>query len=73
MDLPASWLADGEVHVDAFVTVNLAFMVLDIFLAHSSNQFRDQIEYILLWFSIFAAPVLVTGLFFRIWMGKRHI
>ena len=43
-------------------------MVLDIFLAHSSNQFRGQAEYIPLWFSIFAAPVLVTGLLFRIWI-----
>ena len=73
MDLRDSWLADGEVHVDAFVTVNLAFMVLDIFLAQSSNQFHDNAEYIPLWFSVFAPPVLVGALFFRIWMSKRHV
>jgi hypothetical protein len=73
MVLRDSWLAEGEVHVDAFVTVNLAFMALDIFLAHSANQFHDQAEYIPLWFSIFAPPVLVLGLLFRIRMGKRHI
>ncbi len=73
MELRNSWLADGEVHVDAFVTVNLAFMALDIFLAHSANQFRDQAEYIPLWFSIVAPPVLALGLFFRIRMDKVHI
>jgi hypothetical protein len=39
-------------------------MVLDIFLAHSSNQFRYQAQCIPLWFSIFAPPVLLIGLFF---------
>lgn len=62
MDFRNSWLAGGEVHFDPFVTVNLAFMVLDIFLAHPSNQFRDQAEFIPLWFSVFGPPVPVTGL-----------
>jgi len=70
MDLRNSWLADSEVHVDAFVTVNLAFMVLDIFLAHSSNQFRYQPEYIPVWFSILRRRSLLVGLFFADSNGK---
>jgi hypothetical protein len=73
MELRDSWLADGEVHIDAFVTVNLAFMVLDIFLAHSSNQFSEPAEYFPLWFSICAPPILSVALSFRIGMDKRHI
>ncbi len=73
MENRSNWIADGEVHVDAFVTVNFAFMILDIYLAHSANQFHNQAEYVPFWFSVCAPPILLLGLFFRIRMGKRHI
>src|SRR5262249_49752018 len=44
-----------------FVIVNLAFLALDIYLAHSVNRFRDEAEYIPFWFSVVAPPVLLVG------------
>jgi hypothetical protein len=50
------------VWLELFVIVNLAFLSLDIYLAHSVNQFRHEAEYIPLWFSMVAPPVLLVGL-----------
>jgi hypothetical protein len=59
------WPADRQLHVDAFVTVNFAFMAADIFLAHSVNRFEHPEEYIPLWFSVVAPPILVVCLVLR--------
>ena len=44
-----------------FVLVNLAFLSLDIYLAHSVNQFRHEAEYIPLYFSLAAPLVLLVA------------
>lgn len=57
-----SRLLDHRLWVEAFVLVNLAFLSLDIWLAHSVNQFRHWAEYIPLYFSLSAPLVLLVGL-----------
>src|SRR6188508_2077121 len=59
------WYLRRDVLLEAFVAVNLGFLVLDIFLAHSINQFHHQAEYIPLWFSLAASPLLLLVLFLR--------
>jgi hypothetical protein len=54
------WRHDRVLWVDAFAASNLAFLVLDIYLAHSVNAFRNRAEYIPLYFSM-AAPVLLVA------------
>jgi hypothetical protein len=54
-----------DVLLEAFVAVNLGFLVLDIYLAHSINQFHHEAEYIPLWFSLAASPLLLLVLFLR--------
>jgi hypothetical protein len=48
--------------VEWFVLVNLAFLAIDIFLAHSVNHFRARAEYVPLYFSLVAPAVLVAAL-----------
>jgi hypothetical protein len=50
------------VWLEAFVIVNLGFLSLDIYLAHSVNQFHHDAEYIPFWFSMAAPPLLLVGL-----------
>lgn len=52
------WWYRPELWVDAFATVNIAFLTFDIFLAHSVNQFRRPEEYIPLLFSAMS-PLLM--------------
>lgn len=56
------WYADHRLWLEAFVLANLAFLSLDIYLAHSLNQFRDPAEYVPLYFSLAAPVVLLVGL-----------
>ena len=56
------WWLDSQLWVEAFVTSNLAFLTFDIYLAHSVNQFRNEAEYIPLFFSASAAVLLVVAL-----------
>ncbi len=58
------WIRDPRVWLEAFVLVNLAFLALDISLAHAVNEFRHPAEYIPLYFSL-AAPVVLFGGFDR--------
>jgi hypothetical protein len=59
---PNKWYREPSVWLEAFVIVNLGFLILDIYLAHSVNQFRHRAEYIPLWFSVAAPPLLLAGL-----------
>jgi len=52
------WRSDGQLWVELFAVFNFAALVLDIFLAHSQNQFRHRAEYIPFFFSIGATAVL---------------
>ena len=51
------WLRDHQLWVELFVLGNFAGLILDIFLAHSENQFRRESEYVPL---VFAAVATVT-------------
>ena len=46
-----SWAHDAQLWVEMFVTVNLAILAADIYLAHSVNDFEKTAEYIPLYFS----------------------
>ena len=59
------WINDPSLWVEAFVIINLAFLALDIYLAHSTNQFRRSSEYIPLYYSLIAPVVLLAGLIAR--------
>ena len=59
------WANDPLLWVEAFVLINFAFLALDIYLAHSTNNFRRSSEYIPLYFSLFAPLVLLVGLIAR--------
>ncbi|MBL4848341.1 MAG: hypothetical protein JKY65_22710 [Planctomycetes bacterium] len=48
--------------LEAFVAANFAFLVLDIYVAHSVNEFKNPNEWIPFWFSIVAALGLVPAL-----------
>jgi hypothetical protein len=62
MAQPSRWWLDHVRWIDAFVLVNLSFLALDIYLAHSVNVFRVPAEYLPLYFSIAAPFVLLVGL-----------
>lgn len=51
--------------VETFALVNLGFLTLDIYLAHSVNGFRQQAEYIPLYFSAAAPLVLLAAMALR--------
>lgn len=59
------WANDPSLWVELFVIVNLAFLALDIYLAHSTNEFRRRTEYIPLYFSLLAPVILLAGLIAR--------
>lgn len=67
MPSPSKWYRDPSVWLEAFVIVNLGFLALDIYLAHSMNKFHHEAEYLPLWFSLAAPPVLLLGLL----LGER--
>ena len=48
--------------LEAFVVANFAFLVLDIYLAHSVNDFRHRAEWIPFFFSIAATLLLAPAL-----------
>src|SRR5262249_29537742 len=59
------WSNDPRLWVEAFVLVNFAFLALDIYLAHSTNEFRRRTEYIPLYFSLIAPALLLVALIAR--------
>ena len=65
-----AWWAEPWLLVEAFALVNLGFMTVDIYMAHSVNDFRRSAEYIPLYFSALAPLVLLLGLALRSrWKG----
>lgn len=48
--------------LEAFVTLNLAFLTADIFMAHSTNGFRAWSEWIPFWYTSVGALILATNL-----------
>ena len=59
------WFSDVRLLVEVFVLINLAFLTLDIYLAHSTNDFHRRSEYIPLYYSAVAPLLLFIGLVAR--------
>jgi hypothetical protein len=59
------WAHDRQLWVELFATVNLAFLALDIYIAHSVNHFHNSAEYIPLYFSIGAPLALAVVILLR--------
>jgi hypothetical protein len=71
-------LGDRQWLVEAFAAANFAGLIVDIYLAHSTNHFRRASEYIPLFFSTAAAALLSAGLLVRgrapgIWRGIGYL
>jgi hypothetical protein len=64
---------DHRLWLEAFDLVNLAFLSLDIYLAHSVNQFQRAAEYIPLYFSLAAPLVLLVGLLAGEWLARQAV
>ncbi len=62
-----SWYARPRLWLEAFALVNLAFLALDIYLAHSENSFRHPAEYVPLVFSLASPPLLLIALLALVW------
>src|ERR1051325_664615 len=56
--------------LEVFILFNLGFLTLDIYLAHSVNDFREKVEYLPFYFSACAPVVLLAGLAFA---EKRRV
>jgi hypothetical protein len=56
------WWNDHQLWVEGFTILNLGFLTLDIYLAHSVNQFRRWEEYVPLFFSAIAPVLLLLAL-----------
>jgi hypothetical protein len=56
------WYHDHRLWLEGFALANLAFLSLDIYMAHSVNDFRHRAEYIPLYFSLGAPPVLLVAM-----------
>lgn len=73
-----SWLRDHQLWIELFVLANFAGLILDIFLAHSENQFRRESEYIPLVFSVVATLTLAFVIPLRrrwpaVWRDVGHL
>jgi len=62
---PNSWWRDSQLWLESFVTINLAFLALDIYLAHTVNQFRVPAEYLPLYFSLVSPAVMILAIVLR--------
>ena len=58
-------LGDLRLIVELFVLANLAFLTLDVYVAHSINAFRHAAEWIPIAFSLVASVALLVGLVLR--------
>jgi len=72
------WLRDHQLWIELFVAANFAGLVLDIFLAHSENQFRRESEYVPLVFSAVATLTLACVVPLRrrwpaVWRDVGHL
>lgn len=69
----SKWYLDHRLWLEAFVLANLAFLSLDIYLAHSINRFENWAEYIPLYFSMAAPAVLLVGWIVGEWWGAHAV
>jgi len=74
----ADWRDDGQLLIEGFVLFNFAGLIADIYLAHSTNQFRRTTEYIPFYFSFAATVILGVIVAFRrrhpsVWRDVGHL
>ncbi len=69
--MASRWYLGPQVWLEAFALANLGGLAPDIYLAHSTNLFRDAAEYVPLAFSL-AAPVLLIAAAFAAWRGRSR-
>ena len=62
IDIGVLWQRYRRSIVEWFVVANLSFLALDIYLAHSVNEFAHRAEWIPFYFSLLAPVVLVGGM-----------
>lgn len=67
----SKWYGQPRLWLEAFIVVNIAFLSLDIWLAHSVNQFAHPAESIPLYFSAVAPLVLLGALVLGEGLGYR--
>ena len=60
--MASRWREWQPLLLEAFLISNFGFLVVDIFVAHSVNEFHHWAEWIPFVFSIVAAPVLCVGM-----------
>jgi hypothetical protein len=74
----ARWRRDHQLWIELFVLVNFGGLAVDIFLAHSQNQFRHAAEWVPLYFSIAATCTLAAIVALRertpaVWRDVGHL
>jgi hypothetical protein len=72
------WSTDHQLWIELFVLFNFAALVVDIFFAHSTNQFRERSEYVPLFFSAGAAVAVAAAVAQRtarpaMWRRVGHV
>ena len=72
-DLLRRWASDYVLWVEAFALGNLAFLAVDIYVAHSENGFLRPAEYAPLFFSLGAPVLLAIALAARELWGKPRV
>lgn len=58
----ARWGADGRTLLELFVLSNLAFLTLDVYIAHAVNDFRDPLEWVPVGFAAVGSAALGVAL-----------
>jgi hypothetical protein len=67
------WKSDYVLWVEVFALGNLAFLAVDIFLAHSENSFLRNAEYYPFFFSLGSPVLLIAALLAREVWGKPRL
>ena len=55
------WLNSPPILLQIFIIINLAFLAIDVYIAHSVNAFAHRAEWIPVLFSLAAAPLLLVA------------
>ena len=66
----ATFVRPNSVIIDIFIIVNLSFLALDIFFAHSTNEFSKSAEWIPFYFSLIA-PIFLGIESWKNWINKQ--
>ena len=62
--LTHKWYINRPLLVELFVLFNLAFLTLDVFIAHSVNAFHHWAEWIPVYFAAISTVILLAGFYY---------